>query len=121
MMMSQGEQRFHKDVFLPKIKLPMTPGTLTYTKHAREAAADDKYGNLTALLPKQIVLGECELVEVRLEGKKVTQVLVRFEVAPGLDLVMAVGTGYVVYTVWGQQQSDQHKTLNRKLYATKVA
>ncbi len=120
-MMNQSEKRFHKDVFLPNVKLPNEPKALEYTRHALAAAADDKYGDLTSFLPLELNPAECELVECRLEGKRVTQLLLRFNVAVGLDLVMAVGTGFRVYTVWGQQSNDQHKTLNRSLYETKVA
>jgi len=119
--METTEKRFHKDVFLPKLKLPNEPKRLEYTRHALNAAGDDKYGDLTCFLPLELNLSECELVECRLEGKKVTQLLVRTNVAVGLDLVLAVGTGFRVYTVWGQKTGDQHKTLNRKLYETKVA
>ncbi len=120
-MMNQGEKRFHKDVFLPKLRLPNVARKLEYTRHALNAAQDDKYGDLTSFLPLELNFAECELVECRLEGNRVTQLLLRVNVAVGLDLVLAVGVGNRVYTVWGNLTSDQHRTLNQNLYETKVA
>lgn len=107
---------FHRDVFAPK-EIFKTPGTLNlrYGPHAKKAAAEDRYGDLTRFCPNRITIQESDIVEVAVENGAVIKRVIRIQ-APGsanLDLVLVVNADGFVRTVWGNKRTDQHRTLNR--------
>lgn len=105
---------FHRDVFAPK-EVFTSPGKLTlkYGPHARKAAAEDRYGDLTDFCPRNLSIQDSEIVEVTVENGAITKRVIRIQVSGNLDLVLVVNADGFVRTVWGNKHNDQHRTLNR--------
>lgn len=107
-------------------KLPALTLTLNYGPHARRAAADDQYTDLTRYLPETIELGAVQVIELdtfeNIAGKEVVEkLLVRFSIGDGLDLCLVILRNphdWFVKTVWANLTSDTHRTLrNREQFA----
>lgn len=94
---------------------------LRYVGHALDASRDDRYGNLSSLLPRVLDITSPLLtfVEVEMNGAgAVEKVVVRIRTThvfgrEHVDLVLVVLRGGTVKTVWGNVASDTHRTLNR--------
>jgi hypothetical protein len=109
---------YHKAVYAPEVYF-RSPGLvrLRYSRHAEEAAYDDRYCDLTQYLAPVMNFDDAEIVEVELDDEgQISKRVARFKVAPNLVLVMAVSSDGYVKTVWGNRPSDQHKTLKQKKY-----
>lgn len=112
---------YHKDKRIPKSArvVPATPVALSYSGHAQAAAREDRYGDLTNLLPEVLDFSspDCQLIEVEtdLAGKPVKRV-VRIPATRTLDLVLAVGADGFVRTVWANKKNDQHRSLKAWMY-----
>lgn len=89
---------------------------LRYSKHAIQASANDRYGNLRIL--KSLTLSRCEVIEVETDSGKIVKYLLRCAYSDTLDIVLAVipGPVWLVKTVWGQAKDDHHRTLDRSRY-----
>lgn len=108
---------YHKDVFAhSSVFRSPDPMRVRYTRHAREAAHGDRYGDLTRYLPDWVDVQEGEIVEVEVTDGAITKRVVRQPVTEELDLVMVITTDGSVKTVWGNLHNDQHKTLNRSKF-----
>lgn len=109
---------FHKDVFAPA-QLFKAPGPLHlhYTRHALEAAHDDRYGDLSRFLSERLLVAHGEVIEVEcaMTGRILKRVI-RHQVTDKLDLVWVVMHDGLVKTVWGNLHDDHHRTLNRGKY-----
>ncbi len=117
----QDEVRlFNVGVFMPKFNWTPKPLALRYGPHALNAARDDRYGNFEGVLPKALNLQDTEIVEVEVTGKSVTKLVCRVPGMKGFDLVMVVQKDGFVKTVWANDRTDKHRTLDRTRYATKV-
>lgn len=109
---------YHREVFAPQ-SLFKSPGvvSLTYSHHARNAAVDDRYRDLTPYLSRYIDLDECEIVEVETVNGRITKRVVRCPIDSELTMVLVIGADGYVRTVWGNLNSDQHASLHRGRYA----
>lgn len=117
---------YHIKLGLPKtLKLPTTRKPIKFTNHAREAARNDRYGNFSNYLPLHNSFDPncAELVEVESpDGITATKMIYRVPLAPNSknDLVLALvpyNDYYVAKTVWLNETSDRHNTLNLERYA----
>lgn len=117
---TQNEILYHKDIGFPNdIQMPrgFNPVMdLRYGSHAKDAARDDRYGQMR--LPQRIDVRKGETVEIGVTGKTVTKMVIRFSYNDTLDMVMVIipASGFVK-TVWFNQKNDTHKTLNHAKYA----
>lgn len=108
---------FHKDVFLPRIKLPTGVFSLNYTQHALDKQKSDKYGKLT--LPKMLDTSKAEVVELELDSLGIAKIAYRLPMDKYRDLSIVVipGKTYMkVKTVWSNPWNDKHSTLQRNRY-----
>jgi hypothetical protein len=108
-------QVFHKDAYgLPKwFRKPTGVIRPTYSLHAKQAAAGDRYGYIT--LPETIDLAKFETVEVYLDThltNKVSKAVIRGPLDKYRDLVLVIHPDGFVRTVWVNLRSDKHFTLN---------
>lgn len=105
---------YHKDVYAPEVMF-RSPGVLRtrYSRHAQQAAVDDRYGDLSRYLSAYLDFDYVEIVEVELTDGEITKRVIRHQVTDDLVLVMAVGADGFVRTVWGNLVSDRHATLDR--------
>ncbi len=103
---------YHCEVGIPADVLwPEIGKTLSYTRHAYQAACKDC---VERLLPWS--LPTYRLIEVEVVSGVVVKWTVRCELLPDRDLVMAVTSDYMVKTVWVNRKDDQHTTLRREQY-----
>lgn len=111
---------YHKDVFAPE-KYFRSPGVvrLHYGHHAKAAAVDDRFGNLSQYLRPYVDIDEAEVVEVEVTDGAVTKRVLRIPVKDDLALVMVVMANGFVRTVWGNLATDTHKSLDRGRYVPK--
>lgn len=94
---------------------------MTYSRHARQAALEDRYGTIQDL-PGTLDLSKADPVEVSTEEgvRKVTKVVYRTRHSDTLDLVLVVVPergGFFVKTVWLNETNDKHTSLRRERYA----
>lgn len=120
-MNATGTKLFHKDVFAPAVFFA-SPGVMRvrYSRHAVQAAADDRYGDLSNVLPAYVDIDECEIVEVEVADNEITKRVVRLPVDGELDLVLVISADGYVRTVWGNTANDKHRTLDRSKYAHRI-
>lgn len=109
---------YHADIRLPEgFRLPNRVVNLYWTRHAEAARTNDRYGFIPPI--PVLDLGQCNTVEVELDGRRVNKVVVRtpFDTYNDLVLVLIPGVGaWTVKTVWFNRANDTHKTLDRARY-----
>lgn len=110
---------YHKDIGFPKgFNAQVGTRMLIYTKHAKNAALNDRYGVIN--LPKYVDTKNAQIIEAEVAGKIVTKLVYRVSYSKDLDLsiaVIPVDDKFLVKTVWLNKRTDIHKTLNRSVYA----
>jgi TP901 family phage tail tape measure protein len=127
---------YHRDVYVPPVtqqaiqKFVSTPLSLSYGSHAKKAVSDDihKFGPSGIIpIPKSLKLGSSDIFEVETGQNQsdIQKVVVRRKGDRGLDQILALmpdGNGSAfIKTVWHNQSSDIHKTLDKTKYATAAA
>lgn len=109
---------YHFQIGLPKLDLQFPAQMkLTYTRHAEQAALNDRYGAID--LPFYLHTTDALLVEIELRDQTPVKAVFRIKYDDRLDLVLVVaisGLRYVVKTVWLNQADDKHSTLRRGMY-----
>ena len=89
---------------------------LNYSTHARSAAKRDRHGMIA--LPKIFDTRKASLIEAVVKGGRVTRALYRMKYDAGLDLSLVIlPEKSLVVTVWLNDDSDKHRTLDRGQYA----
>jgi hypothetical protein len=117
---------FHRDIYLPADLVAQVRAVnysrLDYSMHAvREAEAD---GLRAHELPRALSLDDWGIIHVETWSGRATGVLVRRTLLsrPGWDLVLAVSVPDCrVKTVWLNETTDRHRSLDRKRYVAKPA
>lgn len=113
---------YHPDVFVPKwYRRPTHSVCLEYSAHAKKASRNDRYGIIN--LPDTINLSDFQVVEFEAKSGEVIKYVVRGEHDRFHDIVIVFnpepGNIGFVKTVWLNQISDQHHTLDRSRYSTR--
>lgn len=107
--------------FPARFQAPVGDFRLKYSWHARRAARNDRYGNLTRLLPATLNTEEATLIEVEQDEQgRTVKLLYRVRTRTHLDIVLAISPGkspWSVKTCWANEREDDHKTLNHSRYA----
>lgn len=108
---------YHRSVYAPA---PMfrSPGVvrLDITNHARKAAREDRYGDLSKYLRHNLDFDATDIVEVEVTDGVITKRTVRLPITTELVLVLVVSAEGRVITVWGNRMDDDHATLNTKKF-----
>lgn len=115
--MNQTSSLYHVSLGLPaNFRAPVGQHVLHYTRHALHAAQNDRYG--VPVLPDRIDSRTARVIEVEVTGQRVTKILYRIRHCDRFDLCLAVipGAKFLVKTVWLQDNTDQHKTLDASRY-----
>lgn len=114
-------KKYHHKVGLPcNFRTPTHTIRPVYTRHAREQARLDRYGYI--LLPYEINLSEYKVFEIGIEDGKLVHMGVegRYDSKHKVTFVFKLDAGkWIVKTVWLNELSDGHRTLNRAAYAQK--
>lgn len=119
---------YHVTTGLPDIQLPRGPQALAYGPHARQAAREDRYGDLSSYLLRRLDLRVAQVVEVEEEGGALRKIVARCQIpSTSLDIVYVLEPrrrgepGLFVRTVWANERSDTHATLRKWRYAALAA
>jgi hypothetical protein len=113
---------FHSDVFVPPVaKTPVFEGPLRYSAHALQEARSDRYGGIT--LPTEFHCANAKLIEseVLLAQNRVVKQVWRQRLDNTRDLVLVIGEGGLVRTVWINLLTDKHRSLDRLKYTSSKA
>jgi len=106
---------YHFEIGFPKgLNTKLGVLDLFYTRHALNAARDDRYGKIN--LPRRINTDKAKAIEVEVTGYRVTKIVYRIHYNDKFDLVIVVGEECRVYTVWLNAKDDKHKTLDHRKY-----
>jgi len=107
---------YHAEVYLPiaesEFKFGMVP--LTYSRHARFAALDDRYGQIN--LPPVLNTNTAKLVEIEVKTGRIVKIVYRAKYNSEFDIVFAIAVGGYVKTVWLNMRDDVHASLRSKEY-----
>jgi hypothetical protein len=122
---------YHREIGLPAgfSFWQDTVWNLEYTRHALQAILTDRYG-APKRMPKTIAFPLSEVVEVAVEGGRVSKVVVRVTGSrdfvgprPDMDLCLVLIRGedddnnvLWVKTCWFNERADTHKTLDASKY-----
>lgn len=115
---------YHASVGFPKKWIDYLPRGfsprnvyLKYGSHAREEAMKDRYGDIT--LPRAISFteGGLKIIEMEIQGQSVTKLVVRmsYDADKDITIVFNPADGFV-RTVWLNEKTDTHKTLDKSKY-----
>jgi len=118
--MSANEVLYHFQVYIPPALKESTIYRLRYSKHATNAALQDRYCCKMKVfkLPEVLNTEKALLVEVGLHSEnQVSKRVYRTRANSTLDLVLVVLPDGLVKTVWFNSRSDRHPTLDRSRYA----
>lgn len=109
-------QLYHRDIGFPAgIKHLTGVIRLNYSRHAKMAAEDDRYGIME--LPETLDVTNGTPVEIEVQGGNVTKAVYRAGYDDELDMVIVLQPCGFVRTVWFNKKSDRHNTLDRSKYA----
>lgn len=85
---------------------------LTVTAHARRASQSDRYGQI--VITQTLNTANAQLVEFETDDHgHITKIVLRKSYSPSLDAVYVVVKGGVLVTVWLNEKTDNHVTLQR--------
>lgn len=122
---------YHKEIGLPdevKTQLSLISGTslpLFPSNHARDEMMKDvkKFGNRIPFLPKKFQINPDEIFEVEHNPTErgfgttnITKIVLRRKGEKGLDQIMAVLPSGLIKSVWHNEATDTHKTLDPSRY-----
>ena len=117
---------FHRDIFWPTGKLTRWHNKrlpLTFTRHALKACLSDRYEQMV-VPPKEILFDESKAFELKLNANKlVEQIAVRvpYNATHDISIVLILdGDEARVKTVWLNDKTDKHGTLNAAIYEKKI-
>lgn len=102
-----------------QVGMPISPAQklikLVYSEHAKHQMIDDRYGVIVP--PVAVDLSKCKIIEMEVEDNQPIKLVVRTRYNNKLDLCIVVNTkdGFV-RTVWFNQASDRHNSLDRSKY-----
>lgn len=109
---------YHADVRLPEgFVAPTHRVELKWTRHSDTARMDDRYGEIKRF--KTATLGRLEVIEVGMIQGQVAKILFRGRYTDELDVCMVLLPGktfWTVKTVWINERSDEHRTLDTSRY-----
>lgn len=111
-------RKYHASIYMPKSALDLAfAALLRYSRHALEAAKDDRYGQID--LPKVFDSRQAELIEAKYQDDRLWRTLWRqpYSDTYDLNLVIEPDTSRVI-TVWLNSKDDTHDTLDEGQYAT---
>lgn len=110
-----AKKLYHFEIGFPKgLNTKFGVLELNYTRHALNAANNDRYGRVN--LPRKINTDNAKTIEVEVTDNYVTKIVYRIHYNDRYDLCVVVGVECRVYTVWMNERNDGHRTLNRTKY-----
>ena len=113
---------YHREVYFPEFVKnelrKIQDVRVSYSAHALHQANSDRYGKVS--LPTVVPVHNGDVFEVETVGNKINKLCVRFPLKNRpLSIVFVILFDYnrnVVKTVWLNQVTDNHSTLNKGNY-----
>ena len=111
-------KKYHADIHMPEDAANLSFAALVkYTRHARRSAVEDRYGKIE--LPTVFDSRKARLIEAKYKDGRVWRTLYRQPYNEDLDLNLVIEPDTrTVVTVWLNENTDTHATLNEEEYAT---
>lgn len=114
---------YHKDCGIPRWIYGLIPSgvkNLVYSRHATQAMRTDKYGSIKA--PTWLKFAAYQIVEITVIGKKIDKMVLRSSYSVDYDIVLVVQptankSEWFVKTIWLNEKSDNHATLDKSRFA----
>lgn len=109
---------YHADIYIPEQVYQEAAFALCYTggKYLLNAHAAERVAEKDIALPESIPIAKCTIIEVT--GNPMRKYLVRFPFG-GRDVVMSLTKAGRVLTVWNNDSTDRHSTLDHSEYEAK--
>lgn len=109
---------YHKEIWMPPSIRALHGVTmaLNFTVHAQKAAEEDRYGLIK--IPSHITFDGSDVVEAEENEGKVTKLVIRLPYDISRDVIYVVTSDRTLKTVWTNQKSDVHASLNRSRYVS---
>lgn len=118
--------RYHKDVYIPetdKIRLEawttkLNAGKWQYTKHCTDNLTL-RYIGLTEILIfiKGVTLNASDIFEYYTDKNNVfVKTCYRIKYTAGIDFILVLGENKEIITIYDNEKTDTHITLNKNLY-----
>lgn len=106
---------YHFELGFPKgLKTKFGVVPVTYTRHAKQASMNDRYGRID--LPKTINTSKAKAIEVEIKKGAVTKIVYRTKYNTECDLIMVMSRDCSIRTVWLNKREDKHTTLDESKY-----
>ncbi len=106
---------YHKDIFMPPLRLGNGMIKLNYSLHALDSAYNDRYDIIK--LEECYNFSKAEIVEVEVKNGVAIKVVARFDYNDKYDLtIVVVPQTKIVKTVWLNRKDDIHNTLDATKY-----
>lgn len=110
---------YHADIWLPEVLTKQIKPlfSLSYSVHARQAARNDRYGEIVNL-PRHYIPRISKTIELESDDNyNLIKVVARQYYNEWFDLILVVNVeAKLVKTVWLNSRLDLHKTLDRTKY-----
>lgn len=111
---------FHPEVYWPEwVTVPTHRVFLNWSRHADSARKNDRFGQIPAI--QSVTLGRFKVVEIEVQNRRVIKWVFRGQLSGELDIVLVLipqPGRWLVKTVWLNEKTDTHRTLDKKRYAT---
>lgn len=111
---------FHRDIGFPRnVQWPCGLYDLQYGHHAITEARRDRYGDVSKLLPKELNTQAAQVIEAEIEGRRAVKIVYRIRLDEKRDLCLAISTNsrqWFVRTIWINEKTDTHQSLNCSKY-----
>jgi len=109
---------YHKDIYMPKLNVADKDIQLDYTYHAIYASETDKYEKIS--LPSKVNVSKGEIIEIEIVDNKLIKLVVGVPYNSKYNLFLVIVQDCArVKTVWLNEISDKHITLDRSKYISR--
>lgn len=110
---------YHKQFGMPDLSKVLGHYVCKFTNHALMACLNDRYGKI--IPPLRFEASQANVIEAEILGNSVAKLVVRQSYNETMDICIAFipekGIGRaIVKTVWLNEKSDNHETLNKSAY-----
>jgi len=109
---------YHKQLGLPQVAASLFGRSfrLNYGHHAKHACLNDRYGLISAP-PFVVTVNEFNLIELECDKNIITKFVIRLPYDAKFDVVLAIQPDGFVRTIWKNEKSDLHFTLDKSKYS----
>lgn len=120
--------RFHRAIYFPhidkvkKLTDSLNGKSFTYSRHAIDTMKY-RYIDTMAILQfvKGITLSANDVFEYYIEGEEIQRLCYRIKYTEGTDVILVISKDKKIITIYTNESTDEHFTLNYSLYQKSVS